>query len=134
VTVAGLRARTLAFNAATVDVTDTESVGRWREVLEGAGIKTVRITGSGMLAVAERFESGRIAAKGTRQDEVVAEIHFSEEARIAGEGAVRFDGLQIAGRELHLARRRGVAEALQHVVLSKTLGGARSPSPPPQQP
>ena len=30
VTVAGLRARTLAFNAATVDVTDTESVGRWR--------------------------------------------------------------------------------------------------------
>jgi len=30
VTVAGLRAHTLAFNAATVDVTDTESVGRWR--------------------------------------------------------------------------------------------------------
>lgn len=28
VTVAGLRARTLAFNAATVDVTDTESAGR----------------------------------------------------------------------------------------------------------
>jgi predicted secreted protein len=36
VTVAGLRARTLAFNAATVDVTDTESVGRWRELLDGA--------------------------------------------------------------------------------------------------
>ena len=30
VTVAGLRARTLAFNAATVDVTDTESVGRYK--------------------------------------------------------------------------------------------------------
>jgi TP901-1 family phage major tail protein len=31
VTVAGLRTRKLAFNAATVDVTDTESVGRWRD-------------------------------------------------------------------------------------------------------
>ncbi len=47
-TVAGLRARTIAFNAATVDVTDTESVGRWRELLDGAGIKTARITGSGI--------------------------------------------------------------------------------------
>jgi TP901-1 family phage major tail protein len=42
VTVAGLRARTLAFNAATVDITDTESAGRWRELLDGAGVKTAR--------------------------------------------------------------------------------------------
>jgi TP901-1 family phage major tail protein len=47
-TVAGLRARTLAFNAATVDITDQESTGRWRELLEGAGIKTARVTGSGI--------------------------------------------------------------------------------------
>jgi uncharacterized phage protein (TIGR02218 family) len=46
-TVAGLRARTLAFNAASVDVTDAESAGRWRELLEGAGLKTARISGSG---------------------------------------------------------------------------------------
>lgn len=45
-TVAGLRARSLAFNAATVDVTDQESAAQWRELLEGAGIKTARITGS----------------------------------------------------------------------------------------
>ena len=44
-TVAGLRARTLAFNAAPVDITDQESAGRWRELLEGAGIKTARVTG-----------------------------------------------------------------------------------------
>ena len=48
VTVAGLRARTLAFNAATVDVTDTESVGRWRELLDGAGIKRAAISGRGL--------------------------------------------------------------------------------------
>jgi TP901-1 family phage major tail protein len=59
VTVAGLRARTLAFNAATVDVTDTESVGRWRELLEGAGVKTARITGSGIFKDAASDETVR---------------------------------------------------------------------------
>ena len=57
VTVAGLRARTLAFNAATVDVTDTESVGRWRELLDGAGVKTARITGSGIFKDASTDET-----------------------------------------------------------------------------
>ena len=47
-TVAGLRTRTLAFNAEAVDVTHTESAGRWRELLEGAGVKTARLTGSGI--------------------------------------------------------------------------------------
>jgi TP901-1 family phage major tail protein len=59
VTVAGLRARNLAFNAATVDVTDTESAGRWRELLEGAGIKTARITGSGIFKDAGSDETVR---------------------------------------------------------------------------
>jgi len=39
VTVAGLRTRTLAFNAAAIDITDAESAGRWRELLAGAGVK-----------------------------------------------------------------------------------------------
>ena len=47
-TVAGLRSRGIAFNAETVDVTHTESNGRWRELLEGAGVKNARITGSGI--------------------------------------------------------------------------------------
>jgi TP901-1 family phage major tail protein len=59
VTVAGLRARNLAFNAAAVDVTDTESAGRWRELLEGAGIKTARITGSGIFKDAASDETVR---------------------------------------------------------------------------
>jgi TP901-1 family phage major tail protein len=42
VTVGGLRARSLAFNAATVDATDQESAGRWRELLAGAGLKSAR--------------------------------------------------------------------------------------------
>jgi TP901-1 family phage major tail protein len=58
-TVAGLRARTLAFNAASVDITDQESAGRWRELLEGAGIKTARITGSGIFKDAGSDETLR---------------------------------------------------------------------------
>ncbi|WP_029003707.1 phage major tail protein, TP901-1 family [Azorhizobium doebereinerae] len=48
VTVAGLRSRTLAFNAQTVDVTHAESAGRWRELLAGAGVKRASISGSGV--------------------------------------------------------------------------------------
>src|SRR5205809_2802236 len=48
VTVAGLRTRRLAFNAETVDVTHAESAGRWRELLEGAGVKRAAIAGRGL--------------------------------------------------------------------------------------
>ncbi|MGH1418213.1 MAG: phage major tail protein, TP901-1 family [Hyphomicrobiaceae bacterium] len=47
-TIAGLRSRTLAFNAESVDVTHQESAGQWRELLSGAGIKSARVTGSGI--------------------------------------------------------------------------------------
>ena len=48
VTVAGLRSRRIAFNAETVDVTHAESAGRWRELLEGAGVRRASISGRGL--------------------------------------------------------------------------------------
>ncbi len=48
VTVAGLRSRTFGLNADTVDITHTESAGRWRELLEGAGIRHARVSGAGV--------------------------------------------------------------------------------------
>ena len=48
VTVAGLRSRSLAFNAAAIDVTDAESAGRWRELLSGGGIRRAAVAGSGI--------------------------------------------------------------------------------------
>ncbi len=48
VTVAGLRSRKIAFNTETVDVTHAESVDRWRELLEGAGVKRASISGRGL--------------------------------------------------------------------------------------
>ncbi len=47
-TVAGLRSRTLAFNAASIDITDAESAGRWRELLAGGGIKRAALSGAGI--------------------------------------------------------------------------------------
>lgn len=48
VTVAGLRTRRLALNADTVDVTDAESSGRWRELLDGAGVRRASLSGTGV--------------------------------------------------------------------------------------
>lgn len=47
-TIAGLRSRKLAFNAETVEITDSESAGRWRELLGGAGIQRAAVSGAGL--------------------------------------------------------------------------------------
>ena len=68
-TVAGLRTRRIAFNAETVDVTDAESAGRWRELLGGAGVQRAALSGAGVFkdaasdaSVRQIFFDGRIAA------------------------------------------------------------------------
>lgn len=48
VTVAGLRSKRIAFNSETVDVTDADSSGRWRELLAGSGVQRAAISGSGI--------------------------------------------------------------------------------------
>ena len=48
VSVAGLRTRRLTFNAQSVDVTNSESAGRWRELLEGAGVRHASLNGNGI--------------------------------------------------------------------------------------
>jgi TP901-1 family phage major tail protein len=47
-TVAGLRANRLSFNAETVDITHAESANRWRELLDGAGVKRAAVSGRGL--------------------------------------------------------------------------------------
>lgn len=47
-TVAGLRSRSISFNAETVDITHQESAGHWRELLGGAGVKSARVSGAGI--------------------------------------------------------------------------------------
>jgi TP901-1 family phage major tail protein len=47
-TVAGLRTNTLSFNTQTVDATSQDSVGAWRELLAGAGLKSASVKGQGI--------------------------------------------------------------------------------------
>ncbi len=48
ITVAGLRTRRLSFNAETVDITNADSANRWRELLDGAGVKRASVSGRGL--------------------------------------------------------------------------------------
>lgn len=48
ITIGGMRSKSISFNAETVDVSDSDSVNKWRELLEGAGLKSATITGSGV--------------------------------------------------------------------------------------
>ncbi|GGH13897.1 phage major tail protein, TP901-1 family [Alsobacter metallidurans] len=48
VSVVGLRARQISFNAEAVDVTHAESAGRWRELLAGAAVRRAAVSGSGV--------------------------------------------------------------------------------------
>lgn len=68
VTVAGLRARTIALNARTVDATDGDSAGRWRELLAGAGVKSATVSGQGIFRDAEA-------------DALIREAFFSQAAQ-----------------------------------------------------
>lgn len=68
VTVAGLRSKRIAFNSETVDITDADSAGRWRELLAGAGVQRAAISGSGIFKDAQsdatirsRFFAGTIS-------------------------------------------------------------------------
>ena len=66
-TVAGMRSRRIAFNAEPIDITNADSVGRWRELLEGAGVRRAGISGAGIFkdagsdaSVRELFFDGAI--------------------------------------------------------------------------
>src|ERR1043166_7878277 len=59
-TVAGLRANRLSLNAESVDTTHAESAGRWRELLDGAGIKRAAVAGRAL--VKDAASAGRMRA------------------------------------------------------------------------
>ncbi|MXU66318.1 phage major tail protein, TP901-1 family [Oceanomicrobium pacificus] len=52
-TLAGLRATRIAFQSQTIDVTHLESDGGWRELLDGGGVKSASVSGSGIFRDAD---------------------------------------------------------------------------------
>ncbi|MGD9866728.1 MAG: phage major tail protein, TP901-1 family [Hyphomicrobiales bacterium] len=93
-TVAGLRSRSLAFNAASVDITDADSAGQWRELLAGAGIRTARVSGSGIFRDAASDETVRgLFFNGTIRDWQVVVPDFG-----TVEGPFQVSALEFAGQ------------------------------------
>lgn len=69
ITVGGLKARTIAFSAKTIDGTASDSPGSWRELLPNAGLKEATISGAGVF-------------KDTIADEMVRNSFFNQDAKI----------------------------------------------------
>jgi len=93
-TVAGMRSHTLGFNAQTVDVTNAESQGAWRELLAGAGPKSASISGSGIFKDAAADETVRsYFFDGTIRDWQIVIPDFG-----TVEGAFQVSSLEYAGQ------------------------------------
>lgn len=93
VTVAGLRSRKLQFNSETVDVTHSESAGRWRELLAGAGVKRASVAGAGVF----RDDASDALIRGLVFDGAIAEfqIVIPDFGRV--EGPFQVTGLEFKG-------------------------------------
>ncbi len=92
-TVAGLRSRRIAFNAETVDITHAESAGRWRELLDGAGIKRAAVAGRGLF----RDEASDALMRQTFFDGAVREYQVVIPDFGTIEGAFQITSLEFAG-------------------------------------
>ncbi|HEX3674035.1 MAG TPA: phage major tail protein, TP901-1 family [Rhizomicrobium sp.] len=92
-TVAGLRATTLAFNAQTVDVTNADSADQWRELLDGGGIASASISGSGVFKDASSDATLRTAFFGqTLKDFQIVIPSFGTVAGPFKITALQYDG------------------------------------------
>ena len=92
-TVAGLRTRRLAFNAETVDITHAESANRWRELLDGAGVKRASVSGSGLFKDA----STDALMRQTFFDGTIVDYQIVIPAFGTVEGLFQITGLDYAG-------------------------------------
>ena len=93
ITVAGLRTKTLTFNASTVDITDHDSVNQWRELLPGSGVKTADISGAGVFKDADSDALVRTAF--FEQSQLLCRFVLPDFGQI--EGAFLINRLSFAG-------------------------------------
>ena len=67
-TIAGIRAKTIALNARSVDGTSGESPSAWRELIAGAGVKSASVSGAGVF-------------KDAASDATIQALFFAQTAR-----------------------------------------------------
>jgi TP901-1 family phage major tail protein len=67
--IAGLRSRSIAINSETVDITNADSTGNWRELLPSVGVRSCSISGSGVFT-------------DDSSEEEIREVMFANEFRV----------------------------------------------------
>lgn len=82
ISVAGLRARRLSFNAETVDATNADSTDQWRELLAGAGVRRAALSGSGIFK--DAASDGRVRSLFFDADIVDWEIVIPDFGTVSG--------------------------------------------------
>jgi len=92
-TAAGLRAKTLRFNARPIDVTDSGSAQAWRELLPGAGVKSAEISGAGIFR--DRPSDGAVRTAFFSQTELECQFILPDFGVI--DGAFLVSSLSYAG-------------------------------------
>lgn len=92
-TVAGLRAKQIQLNAQTVDVTNADTSGGWRELLAAAGVRSVSVSGNGIFADAASDEKVR----GIFFDEALADWQILVPDFGTFSGAFQITALEYAG-------------------------------------
>ena len=87
-TVAGIRTRTLSLNARTVDATDSDSTGQWRELLAGGGVKSMAVSGSGIFrdAATDAAMQAAFFAQSTPDWQLVIPAFGTIEGRLSDRG------------------------------------------------
>ena len=93
-TVAGLRSRSISLNAETVDITNQDSAGQWRELLAGTGIRTARISGAGIF----RDQSSDAALRQVFFDGALPPFQIVVPDFGTLEGPFQITALELAGR------------------------------------
>lgn len=93
-TVAGLRATRLSFNSESVDVTSLESLGGWRELLAGAGVRSAAISGSGVFR--DAASDGRVRQMFFAGETPAFQVVIPDFGVV--EGPFQITGLDYAGR------------------------------------
>ena len=92
-TIGGMRSKSITLNKETVDVTDSDSVLQWRELLGGAGVKTCSISGSGVFK--DSATEGLILTN--FNTDVIAEYQFIVPALGTFEGLFDITSVEYSG-------------------------------------
>lgn len=92
-TIGGMRSKSISLNKETVDVTDSDSVDQWRELLSGAGVKSCSISGSGVF----KDSANEGIVKTNFLTDVIAEYQFIIPSFGTFEGLFDITALEYSG-------------------------------------